>query len=134
MSCYTYQHDRLKGFTFVPRHDMQNSFRIFILVSVLLAKFTLSFFGQGSGSDNSFTESIANSKQNTSHVDALCFVDENESRVESDDDNDDHHFLVVADSIESLSANLQRIVFSSFAGNCLVPVQKLFILLGNFRL
>ncbi len=134
MSCYTYPDDHSKGFTFALRHDMRHTFRIFILVALLLAKFTLSFFGQGDNSDDSFTESISTSKHNISHVDTLCFVDENESRVESDDDNDDHNFLILSDSIESLSANLQRIVFASFAGKDLASAEKLFILHSNFRL
>jgi hypothetical protein len=70
---------------------MFQNLKIFSLVLALLAKFTLTFFGQEDGLETKSNTSIFPTKVEWSAHQSYCFIDENEQRLEGDDDNDDQN-------------------------------------------
>lgn len=133
-ACYTYVIHLIKEFIFVPHHEMKHSFRIFFLVTLLTAKFTLSFFGQSERGHSEFEASFSKSSHTSLQLEAICCTDENETRVEGDDDTDENEYDLQCENKFVAWSHGQRYQSSIFANLDFLSSESLFILYRNFRL
>ena len=118
----------------MPHHEMKHSFRIFFLVTLLTAKFTLSFFGQSERFHSEFEAIFSKSSQTSLLHEAICCTDENETIIEGDDDSDENEYDLQCENKFVAWSHGQRYQSSIFANLDFLSSESLFILYRNFRL
>ncbi len=134
MSCYSYRNKRSNLEIFADPIKMLNSIKIFALVFVLLAKFTMSFIGADLGGICKVKASVHSTKEGSDFHSELCFTDESETKTESKDQGSDtYHLFFDSFSIGNIESSCLQAAYSYFRLNS-YPSEKRFLLFGNFRL
>jgi hypothetical protein len=112
---------------------MKFSLKIFLLIAVLLAKYTLAFSGGDFHSDNSNTANISPVKEKICLIGEMSLMNENDTRTEGDD-NDDEQFSIQTGTYTFLVASVVDVFqkdWRLFVRSC---SGSLFLRYRNFRL
>ncbi len=134
MSCYTYRNHDGKSEIFAATLEMLNSFKIFTLVFVLLAKFTMSFLGSDLGGIATVKASVHSAKDESGFHSELCLIDECESKTESKEESGDKDQLYFENSCIEFTDILSLQAAYTFLSYSSLHTERRFLLFGNFRI